>query len=155
MDIITQVLQWANTLSGVLSVISFFVALWAAWGVRRINNAWRNFTRIRELKEELTETASRISDAAPNIESDQDAMLEYFSDAAAILISLRQSIGGRYLFGSGRRRLILDMEEVRLNLNRFGEKRPVESATVREAYLQISHMALRIQHHIEDWRYGR
>jgi hypothetical protein len=154
-DIITQFLEWADTLSGVLSVISFFVALWAAWGVRRINNAWRNFTRIRELHEELTRTASRISSAAPNIESNQEAMLEYFSAAAAILISLRHSIGGRYLFGSGRRRLILDMEEVRTNLNQYREKQPVEREAARAAYLQISHVALRIQHHIEDRRYWR
>jgi hypothetical protein len=155
MDLVNQVLDWSQRVSGALSIVSFIVAVWAALGVRRINNAWRNLVRIQELQSELTGTASKISSAAPNVANDREALLGYFSDAEAILTSLKGSIGGRFLFGSRRRALILDIEKVRATLNQYREKNNLDSATTREAYRQISQVALRIEHHVQDRRLER
>lgn len=155
MDSLGQVLQWIERLSGVLSVVSFAVALWAAWGVRRLNNAWRNLLRIQELRDELTDVASRISTEAPNVVNDQEVMLGCLSDAEAVLISLKGSIGGRFLFWSTRRRLVLEIEKVRVELNRYREKDYLNVHTASEAYRRISQVALMVGHHVQDQRLER
>jgi len=138
-----------------LSIVSFVVAVWAALGVRRLNSAWRNLLRIQELRDELTEVASRISDAAPNVADDQEVMLGCFSDAEAVLVSLKGDIGGRFLFWSSRRGLILEIEKARTELNRYREKDHLDIHTSWEAYRQISQVALRVEHHVQNRRLER
>jgi hypothetical protein len=155
MDLINQVLDWSQRVSGVLSIVSFIVAVWAALGVRRINNAWRNLIRIQDLHDELIDTASKIVAAAPTVANDREAILHSFSEAEGILISLKGSIGGRFLFWSRRRALILDIEKVRADLKQCREKNNLDRATTLEAYREISRVALRVRHYVQDRRLER
>lgn len=155
MDLVDQALEWIERAAGVLSIVSFVVAIWAALRVRKLNSAWRDLLRIQELRDELTDKASNISVAAPNVANDREAILRYLSEAEAILISLKGSIGGRFLFWSRRRALILSIERVRTKLNQCQGDSNLNSPMTWETYRQISQVVLRVGHHIEDRRLER
>src|SRR5215212_10628334 len=90
-DFVAHISDW-------VAVAGFLLALWAAWGVRRLRKAYQNLVRGQDLLEELRRAASGISDAASDVEANRDALLLACVSAEATLEGLKSRVGGWYVF---------------------------------------------------------
>jgi hypothetical protein len=145
--------EWIGKAADVLSLLTLLAAVAAWWQIRKLNSRYQGLLRIPEQLTDLEAAASEIISAAPYVSSNPDAVLNPLSTAEGKLTSLAGWVGGRYVFFSRRRELVLEIIEVRDELKRRQARGArLDEAVARDAYRKISKVAQRINDHIEDRR---
>lgn len=148
--------DWIGQGADVLSVATLAAAI-SAWGqIRQVTSRYQALLRIPEHTSELVAAASEIIKAAPSAASNPDAVLAAFSAAEGKLTSVKGWVGGRYLFGSRRRELVLEIIKVRDTLKRYQARGAVvDRATAMDIYRSVTKVARRITDYVEDQRLER
>ena len=157
MDFVGQNTSVVDGISAALSVISFFIALWAGLSVRRLTKAYQDLVRGQDLLDELRNTATEISDAAADPIANRDTLLLSFVSAEATLEGLKGRVGAWYVFWGRRSALKSDIEELRRALKRYHDKgeRVLDRESVMGEYLEIQRVVVRVENLLRDRRLER
>jgi hypothetical protein len=147
-----------ESLDSWLSVVSFFVALWAGVSVRKLKREYQDIIRGQDLLDELRATASEISDAAADPIANRETLLMSFVSAEATLESLSGRVGGWFVFWGRRGALKSDIKRLRHALKRYqdteAQKLDRDSIMMGE-YLEIQRIAAKVENLLRDRRLER
>ena len=147
-----------ESLDSWLSVVSFFVALWAGVSVRKLKREYQDIIRGQDLLDELRATASEISDAAADPIANRETLLISFVSAEATLEGLSGRVGGWFVFWGRRGALKSDIKRLRHALKRYqdteAQKLDRDSIMMGE-YLEIQRIAARVANLLRDRRLER
>jgi hypothetical protein len=140
-----------------LSVVGFLLALWAAWGVRKLRKAYQDLVRGQDLLDELQRAASEIADAASDVEANREVLLLAFVSAEAALEGLKSRVGGWYVFWGDRGDLKSDIDKLRRDFKGHQDNgaRHVDRATAMVEYRRIQRIVLRVINIQRDRRLER
>lgn len=149
-------LNWIDGAADVLSILTFFAAVYTWWQIRKLAKRYRGLIRIPEQVGELKDAASEIVAAAPDAGSNPDAVLGPLSTAEGKLASLQGKIGSKYSFRSTRRELVLEILQLKDELaGHQARGAPMNTDIATDAYRKISKVAGRITNHSLDQRLER